>query len=135
MKTKYVLALFAMLLLVSPGCGGGGGGGGSSPATQYTVTYDGNGSTGGSVPVDSTNYDNGQTVTIFGNTGTLIKTGYVFSGWNTQPDGAGTTHAGGATFTMSSANVTLYALWTSEAASLGQWDNSNWDDIAAPWGP
>lgn len=34
----------------------------------YKVTYNGNGNTGGSVPVDSTVYDKGETVTVLGNT-------------------------------------------------------------------
>lgn len=137
MKTKYLLLFFAMFLLMMPACSGGGGddGGGGSSTSTYVVTYDGNGNTDGNVPVDSTTHSNGQDVTVLGNTGALVKTGYVFSGWNTQSDGAGTTYAAGATFTMSSANVTLYALWTLEAALLGKWDNSNWDDAAAPWGP
>ena len=78
----------------------------------YTVTYNGNGNTGGSVPVDSTNYEQGQTVTVLGNTGNLVKTGYSFAGWNTQADGSGTTYTQAQTFTMGSANVTLYAKWT-----------------------
>ena len=32
----------------------------------YTVTYNGNGNTGGSVPMDTTNYEQGQTVTVLG---------------------------------------------------------------------
>ncbi len=38
--------------------------------------------------------------------------GYVFTGWNTQPDGAGTPYADKAEFIMgASASVTLYAQW------------------------
>lgn len=132
MKTKLIL-FFAMLVLVLSACGGGGGGGGSSSSAQHTVTYDGNGSTGGSVPVDATSHSNGQAVTIIGNTGTLVKTGYVFSGWNTQSDGAGTTYAEGSTYTMGSADVTLYAIWIAETATLGKWDESTWD--VQQWGP
>jgi uncharacterized repeat protein (TIGR02543 family) len=82
------------------------------PDTTYTVTYDGNGSTGGTIPVDSGLYLSGATVTVLGNTGSLVKTNYTFAGWNTQADGLGTTYAPDATFTMGSANVTLYAKWT-----------------------
>ena len=78
----------------------------------YTVTYNGNGNTGGSVPVDSTNYEQGQTVTVLGNTGNLVKTGYSFAGWNTQANGSGTTYPPAQTFTMGAANVTLYAKWS-----------------------
>jgi uncharacterized repeat protein (TIGR02543 family) len=77
----------------------------------YTVTYYGNGNTGGTVPVDSTNYVQGQTVTVLGNTGNLVNTGYSFTGWNTAADGSGTTYTQGSTFLMGTANVSLYAMW------------------------
>ena len=78
----------------------------------YTVTYNGNGNTGGSVPTDNTHYplDGTGTVTVRGNTGNLARTGYTFSGWNTQADGLGTDYAPGATFTINGA-TTLYAKW------------------------
>lgn len=85
---------------------------GKATTTTLTVTYNGTGSTGGSVPVDSTHYQQGQTVTVLCNTGNLVDTGYSFEGWNTQPNGSGTTYTQGQTFTMGSANVTLYAMWT-----------------------
>jgi len=77
----------------------------------YTVTYDGNGHTGGSVPIDSTVYKENDTVTVL-DKGDLVKTGYTFAGWNTQADGSGTDHAVGSTFIMGSSDVTLYAKWT-----------------------
>jgi uncharacterized repeat protein (TIGR02543 family) len=79
----------------------------------YTVTYDGNTHTGGSVPVDSGTYATGATVTVLANTGSLVKTGYTFTGWNSQANGLGTHYAatGSATFTMGSANTTLYTEW------------------------
>ena len=80
--------------------------------TGYTVTYNSNGSMGGSVPVDSTNYYSGQTVTVLGNTGTLLNNGYTFAGWNTMPNGTGTNYTQNQTFLMGSANVTLFARWT-----------------------
>ena len=74
---------FTLLMMA---CGGGGGG--SSPATPpppttYTVTYSGNANTGGSAPVDSNTYQQGQTVTVLGNTGSLVKIGNTFTNWNT----------------------------------------------------
>ena len=77
----------------------------------YTVTYSGNGNTGGTAPVDSSGYTPGATVTVLGNTGSLARTGYTFSGWNTAAGGGGTNYAAGATFTIS-ADTTLYAQWT-----------------------
>jgi uncharacterized repeat protein (TIGR02543 family) len=87
----------------------------SSGGSTYTVTYNGNGNTGGSAPVDTTNYQSGHTVTVLGNTGNLVKTGYPFAGWNTLANGSGTTYTQGQTFIMGSANVTLYAKWTMNA--------------------
>ena len=81
-------------------------------AQTYTVTYDGNTNTGGSVPTDSGEYENGDTVTVIDNTGTLAKTGYTFAGWNTAANGSGTSRAPAATFAMGGSNVTLYAQWT-----------------------
>ncbi|GAB4546835.1 MAG: hypothetical protein Fur002_22250 [Anaerolineales bacterium] len=80
---------------------------------QYTVTYNGNGNTGGSAPVDASSpYNYNSTVTTLGNTGSLVKTGYAFAGWNTQADGLGTDY--GATFTLGAANEILYAKWTAD---------------------
>lgn len=75
------------------------------------VTYDGNGKTGGTVPTDASSpYAPSSTVTVLGNTGSLVRTGCTFAGWNTAADGSGTTYAAGETFTIS-ANTTLYAKW------------------------
>ncbi len=77
----------------------------------YTVTYNGNGSTGGSAQVDTTNYTTGQTVTVLAQ-GTLVRAGYSFNGWNTASNGSGTSYTATQTFSMGSANVILYAQWT-----------------------
>ncbi|MBO4574510.1 MAG: chitobiase/beta-hexosaminidase C-terminal domain-containing protein [Bacteroidales bacterium] len=76
----------------------------------YSVTYDANGATSGTVPTDNTAYTSGQSVTVAGNTGSLAKTGYAFGGWNTQADGLGTNYAVDATFNINT-NTTLYAKW------------------------
>ena len=82
-----------------------------------SVTYDGNGNTGGSVPTDTNSpYAYGSTVTVCGNTGSLVKSGYTFEGWNTKEDGTGTTYAANATFTVS-ADITLYAKWAAIPAT------------------
>ena len=82
--------------------------------SSYTVTYNGNGNTGagGTVPTDGNLYLPGATVTVLGNSGGLVKAGYVFAGWNTKADGSGTTYTQGQTFTMGTSNVTLYAVWS-----------------------
>ncbi len=75
------------------------------------VTYDANGGTG-TVPVDSTPYKTGDTVTALFDP-LPIRTSYLFAGWNTKVDGTGTNYSlyGVVTFTMGAQDVTLYAKW------------------------
>ncbi|MDC7218731.1 MAG: InlB B-repeat-containing protein [Spirochaetales bacterium] len=77
--------------------------------TTYTVTYMANGASDGTVPVDSTDYSSGASVTILGSN-TLEKTDYTFEGWNTSSDGSGTSYSEGDSFSITS-NVVLYATW------------------------
>ncbi|MBN1575647.1 MAG: InlB B-repeat-containing protein [Chitinispirillaceae bacterium] len=77
----------------------------------FTVTYNGNGNTGGTVPFDAGEYEAGATVTVKANTGNLVKTGTNFAGWNTTDDGSGTAYAVGATLRIRF-DTTLYARWT-----------------------
>lgn len=86
------------------------------PST-FTVTYDENGATSGSVPTGATEYARDAQVTVLGNTGNLAKTGYTFSGWNTEADGTGTTYAAGDKFTITE-NTTLYAKWTANTYTI-----------------
>ncbi|GEM_PF-2965145 len=79
---------------------------------SYTVTYDGNGSTGGSVPVDSHPYGPNVTVSVYGNSGDLIREGYTFVGWSKDVNGAGLLYTAGDTFTIGTDHVTLYAQWS-----------------------
>jgi len=77
----------------------------------YTITYDANGGTG-SVPLDIAGYEEGDTVTVRGNTGNLAKPGYTNLSWNTEAGGAGDIYVlGTGTFTMPAENVTLYAIY------------------------
>ncbi len=110
-RRSWFLAFLVGLACIA-GCTSGGAGPGTTPADGYSVTYDGNGNTGGSVPVDATHYTQGQTATVLGNTGGLVKTGYVFASWNTQADGTGTSYLQGQVYTIATSNVTLYARWT-----------------------
>ncbi|WP_168118619.1 S-layer homology domain-containing protein [Paenibacillus sp. HB172176] len=78
---------------------------------RYNVTYDGNGSDGGSAPADGQAYSPDDSVEVLGNTGSLRKTGYTFAGWNTAVDGSGTSCTPGEAVTIGMDNVTLYAQW------------------------
>jgi uncharacterized repeat protein (TIGR02543 family) len=73
-------------------------------ADYYNVTFDGNGSTGGSMSVENANTSTALT------TNTFTKTGSTFDGWNTAADGSGTTYADDAVYPFTSA-TTLYAQW------------------------
>jgi len=58
------------------------------------------------------------TVTVLGNTGSLVKTGHTFSGWNEAANGSGTSHTASSTFPMPAAALTLYAQWTINSYTL-----------------
>ncbi len=105
-----------------------GGGGGS-----LKVTYDANGATEGSAPVDSSGYWQSQKVTVSGNTGSLVYPGYSFVGWQTKADGSGNVYAPGATFTMGSDDVTLYALWAGGYAYAADHNGGSEGDISQYW--
>jgi len=78
----------------------------------YTVTYDANSATSGTVPLDSTLYEENETVIVQGNSSNLVRAGYTFKGWNTQADGKGIFYTENATLQMRRADVILYAQWT-----------------------
>jgi len=85
------------------------------PMPNYTVEYNGNGATGGNIPVPTyfapytgTSFP----YTVLGNPvlTPLTKTGFTFNGWNTAANGSGTSYAGGASYAGGS-NIILYAQW------------------------
>ncbi len=89
-----------------------------------TITYDGNGSTGGTTPVDDSYYMRGSFATVQGNTGNLEKTGYTFSGWNTAADGSGQSSD-----IMLSPNTTLYAQWAANEYTVN-FDENGGSEVA-----
>ena len=76
---------------------------------NYEVTYLGNSNSGGTPP-GSTSIAPGGSVAAAANTGTLVKTGFVFGGWNTNSGGTGTTYEPGESFIPAS-SLNLWALW------------------------
>ncbi len=125
MKKFLLLTIFISLVLVGQIWGemlriGGGQKQGisflffsASGVETYSVTYSGNDSTSGTVPTDDNEYEEGDTVIVLDNTGTLAKTDYVWSGWNTAADGSGTDYAADATFEIGDNDVVLYVRWVS----------------------
>jgi uncharacterized repeat protein (TIGR02543 family) len=71
------------------------------------VTYDGNKQTSGSAPAPQVITNAGATVAAVG---TLARSGFVFTGWNTAADGSGTRFTPGAALT-NDGNKLLYAQW------------------------
>lgn len=92
-------------------------------AINYTFTYDANSADSGSVPTETSKQIN-QTATVKANTGSLVRTGYTFGGWNTQSNGSGTNYLSGSIFTLSSSNVTLYAKWSANTYTVAYNFNS-----------
>ncbi|WP_438434980.1 GLUG motif-containing protein [Gorillibacterium sp. sgz500922] len=83
------------------------------PKLRYSVAYDNNGGTAGTVPTDANSYIPGQAITVLGNTGSLARDGYAFAGWSLDPSGKGTIYAAGDSFPLAKTlNVKLYAKWT-----------------------
>ena len=80
---------------------------GSGSGTCYYVTYNGNGADGGFTK-DEASHASGSNVTVASNS--FTKTGYIFTGWKTEPSG-GTSYAAGGTISGISGNMTLYAQW------------------------
>ncbi len=79
-------------------------------ANTYTITYNGNGNSGGSTAQSTHNYDVAKALTSNG----FTKYGYTFNGWNTKADGSGTSYTNGQSVTnlAKSGNVDLFAKWT-----------------------
>ena len=75
----------------------------------YTVSYDGNGSDGGSTPAADTEYLHNENVTVLDNT--FTKTHYEFSGWNTADDGSGISYDADDVIENIDSDITLYAQW------------------------
>ncbi|MBQ5906440.1 MAG: InlB B-repeat-containing protein [Treponema sp.] len=84
---------------------------------MYTITYDSNGATGGTVP-KIVQVEKGSSFVISANTGNLTKTGYAFTKWSTSTDGkSGQTYAPGDSL-IPSKNMTLYAQWGKDYAAM-----------------
>ena len=78
---------------------------------RYTVTYDANGATSGSVPVNENTYLDGATVPV-ADKGDLAKEGYAFAGWKFK----GTTYKAGDNYTIENVkyneNIVFEAQWS-----------------------
>jgi hypothetical protein len=82
--------------------------------TPYTLSYDANEATDGSVPQMQSSTTLSTVVTLAAPQGDLVKTDCAFEGWNTKTDGSGSTFLDSEPITLT-ANTTLYAQWNCEA--------------------
>jgi len=82
---------------------------GMPDAKQFTVYFNGNGTTGGSAPA-TISADSGSKITLPGQQ-TMEKTGgYIFDGWTINNSGTGTSYGANDSYTVTK-DVTLYAKW------------------------
>jgi hypothetical protein len=80
----------------------------------YQVLYNKNGHNteiSGTAPVDYNLYLSGSSVTVLGQ-GTLVRPGYTFLGWATNPSATIPNRMPGSTFTIPPNMVILYAVWS-----------------------
>lgn len=92
---------------------------------QYTIVYARQGIDGNSIPVYRYTYSEKEIVTI-AYTGTMYRTGFIFTGWNSNIDGTGRAYESGETFIMPAYNVTLYAQWLpGNTAFKSSWETTN----------
>ena len=73
-------------------------------AEEFDVTFDANGGSG-------TMAAQTEIAAASIRTNSFTRSGYTFSGWNTAPDGTGTSYAAGASFPFTADDI-LYAQWT-----------------------
>ncbi len=115
-----------------------GGSDGVPDYLQKGVTYDGNGHTGGTAPVDGNLYNDNTAVTVK-DRGDLVRTNALFLGWSfaqkplitVKTDEPADLMKAGATFHIT-ATTTLYAVWAKD-------DNNNgipdYDEVKIIWHP
>ena len=75
------------------------------PSTFVTLTFNANGGTG---TMAAQTFEEGVSQTLAANK--FTRSGYYFSGWNTAPDGSGTSYTDGQEITLTQ-DMTLYAQW------------------------
>ena len=105
--TSYLMMLLSVTLLLAFNSCSSDDDDNFPPQTEdVTMTYNTNGATAGSTPAAVT-HSQGTSITLNNGEG-FSRTGYTFSGWNTNADGSGTDYAAGSNYTLTG-NITLYA--------------------------
>ncbi|WP_411328405.1 InlB B-repeat-containing protein [Eubacterium callanderi] len=95
-------------------------------ANKYSIQFDGNTADGGSMADQAMTYDEAASLA----SNSYTKTGYTFTGWNTQADGSGTAYGDGEEVknltTVDGETVPLYAQWRANKYSI-QFDGNTAD--------
>ena len=88
----------------------------STTSYRFTLTYDGNGSTSGTVPSQQTATDSSQTHSFtLASKGTMARSGYKFLGWSESKTTTTASYKAGASYSMTAGEKTLYAVWQKNA--------------------
>ena len=103
---KAIIILLATVLLVSL-CVSCNSEGSVDDVFNCTITFDGNESTSGEMPVQ--NVGRGVETRLLSNT--FERTDYHFAGWNTKADGSGTAYTDGQSLSVTESTI-LYAQWS-----------------------
>jgi uncharacterized repeat protein (TIGR02543 family) len=84
-------------------------------AGTFPITFDANGALSGIVPIDGSYTTGDPAYPIPGNDGNLEREGFAFGGWNTRPDGTGTTYGPDSNYIdyEQGAPLELFAIWNS----------------------
>lgn len=100
-------------------------------ATIHTVTFFENDSSNDTTSTYQTSTSS-QDLTTFSNLNVPFSNpGYLFTGWNTLPNGNGTPYANGSNYSFS-ADVLLYAQWTAEPTVTATFNDNNGIGSVAP---
>ena len=102
----------------------------NASAGSRTVTYTATGSNSGLPPSAITSSGD---VTISSTPGTMRKSNFYVSSWNSEPNGTGTPYALGAIYpTSSAANLTLYPVWLAQTIFNITYDGNSADSGTVP---
>jgi len=117
LRNAYSTLSLALALSLLAGCKVPTKGAPSAPSTTYTITYDANGATSGTVPTDGKQYRANESVTVQGNPGSLTRVGWIFRGWATTEAATTAEYQAGNKFKITK-SLTLYAVWRGETYTI-----------------
>ncbi|MBR0333994.1 MAG: InlB B-repeat-containing protein [Bacteroidales bacterium] len=100
----------------------------TSQTTIYILTFNANDGSGART---AQLFEAGVTQTLTANK--FTRSGYYFSGWNTAPDGSGTSYTDGQEITLTE-DMTLYAQWEQEQVASGTENGHDYVDLGLPSG-